>query len=197
MIILASNSPRRKELLKQIGCDFEVVVPLGVEELKGSKSRTALVLENAKRKSLAISEMERPVLSADTVVSICDGANWIFLGKPQDKEEARKMLKMLSAKMHIVTTGLILRLGHFFYTDIVETKVYFSRLTDDKIASYIETKEPFGKAGGYAIQGRAAVFIYRIEGSYSNVVGLPLFSLAQLLEKAGIALPSMSFAMGG
>lgn len=178
MLILASKSPRRKELLKQIGIPFVVVVSDAEEVSGNSWTPAALVVENAKRKARAVAEKypDSPVLGADTVVS---SERKIF-GKPKDKDEARKMLTALSGKMHEVTTGLALINRNEIRTTSVTTKVFFDTMTKADIDAYIATEEPMDKAGAYAIQGKAARFIEKIEGSYSNVVGLPLNALIQL-----------------
>ena len=178
MLILASKSPRRKELLKQIGIPFVVVVSDAEEVSGNSWTPAALVIENAKRKARAVAEKypDSPVLGADTVVSL-EGK---IFGKPKDKDEARKMLTALSGKMHEVTTGLALINRNEIRTTSVTTKVFFDTMTKADIDAYIATDEPMDKAGAYAIQGKAARFIEKIEGSYSNVVGLPLNVLIQL-----------------
>lgn len=178
MLILASKSPRRKELLKQIGIPFVVVVSDAEEVSGNSWTPAALVVENAKRKARAVAEKypDSPVLGADTVVSL-EGK---IFGKPKDKDEARKMLTALSGKMHEVTTGLALINRNEIRTTNVTTKVFFDTMTKADIDAYIATDEPMDKAGAYAIQGKAARFIEKIEGSYSNVVGLPLNALIQL-----------------
>ena len=178
MLILASKSPRRKELLKQIGIPFVVVVSDAEEVSGNSWTPAALVIENAKRKARAVAEKypDSPVLGADTVVSL-EGK---IFGKPKDKDEARKMLTALSGKMHEVTTGLALINRNEIRTTSVTTKVFFDTMTKADIDAYIATDEPMDKAGAYAIQGKAARFIEKIEGSYSNVVGLPLNALIQL-----------------
>lgn len=181
MLILASKSPRRKELLKQIGIPFVVVVSDAEEVSGNSWTPAALVVENAKRKARAVAEKypDSPVLGADTVVSVVSLEGKIF-GKPKDKDEARKMLTALSGKMHEVTTGLALINRNEIRTTNVTTKVFFDTMTKADIDAYIATDEPMDKAGAYAIQGKAARFIEKIEGSYSNVVGLPLNALIQL-----------------
>ena len=178
MLILASKSPRRKELLKQIGIPFVVVVSDAEEVSGNSWTPAALVVENAKRKARAVAEKypDSPVLGADTVVS----SEGKIFGKPKDKDEARKMLTALSGKMHEVTTGLALINRNEIRTTSVTTKVFFDTMTKADIDAYIATDESMDKAGAYAIQGKAARFIEKIEGRYSNVVGLPLNALIQL-----------------
>ncbi len=184
-IILASGSPRRQELLQQIGVPYEVVKSDAEEVLDAVEGPRALAVENARRKALAVSKRYpgRVVLGADTVV-FQDGAVY---GKPKDAEDARNMLKSFAGRRHDVVTGVaIVAKDGVCYTDATETKVFFNDLTDDEIAAYIATGEPMDKAGAYAVQGRAAAFIPRIEGSFSNVVGLPLAEVASLLKEAGV-----------
>lgn len=186
MFILASGSPRRKELLEQIGADFSICVS-DAEEAKGDAlTPQELVRFNASAKAKAVAQKypHIPVLGADTVVSLVGHT----YGKPGSREAAAAMLQKLSGKVHEVTTGIaIVREGEVF-SDVVTTKVAFAPLTQADIEAYVRTDEPLDKAGAYAIQGRAAVFIEGIEGSYSNVVGLPLFAVAQLARKAGMDL---------
>ncbi len=184
-IILASGSPRRQELLQQIGVPYEVVKSDAEEVLDAVEGPRALAVENARRKALAVAKRYpgRVVLGADTVV-FQDGAVY---GKPKDAEDARNMLKSFAGRRHDVVTGVaIVAKDGVCYTDATETKVFFNDLTDDEIAAYIATGEPMDKAGAYAVQGRAAAFIPRIEGSFSNVVGLPLAEVASLLKEAGV-----------
>lgn len=184
-IILASGSPRRQELLQQIGVPYEVVKSDAEEVLDAVEGPRALAVENARRKALAVAKRYpgRVVLGADTVV-FQDGAVY---GKPKDAEDARNMLKSFAGRRHDVVTGVaIVAKDGVCYTDATETKVFFNDLTDDEIAAYIATGEPMDKAGAYAVQGRAAAFIPRIEGSFSNVVGLPLAEVSALLKEAGV-----------
>ena len=187
MFILASASPRRQELLQQIGCKFRVQ-PAQAEELSDpSMEPASLVRENASRKALAVAarcDADAFVLGVDTVVSI-DG--FIF-GKPADAADAEKMLHVLSGRMHTVSTGMALVHGKEIWRAEAATKVFFAPLSDAMIARYVATGEPLDKAGAYAIQGRAATFVTRIDGSYSNVVGLPLHLLSVLAGKAGMQL---------
>ncbi len=186
MILLASKSPRRRELLAQIGVAFEVCES-DAEELTGAGCEPlAIVTENAKRKALAVAKLHPnvPVLGADTVVSL-EGE---IFGKPRDEAEAKKMLRALSGRDHLVTTGLALAVRGELYTTAATTRVYFDKLTEEEIAAYVASGEPLDKAGAYGIQGRAAAFIPRIEGSYTNVVGLPLNTLRTLARSAGVSL---------
>ena len=183
-IILASGSPRRQELLTQIGVPFEVRKSDAEELLNHADGPRALAMENARRKALAVAKAypHRLVLGADTVV-FQDGDVY---GKPKDAADACAMLRRFASRRHAVVTGVAL-VHHdgTCRTDAAETKVFFSDLTDEEIAAYVATGEPMDKAGAYAVQGRAAAFIPRIEGSFSNVVGLPLAEVVMLLKEAG------------
>jgi septum formation protein len=185
MIILASSSPRRRELLQQIGCDFRVVES-GAEEAAAAATPQGLVLENAFRKAAAAARQSGaiPVLGADTVVSR-DGS---IYGKPKDSEEAKEMLARLAGKWHEVSTGVVFFWQGRSYRTVLTTKVLMAPLSGQEIARYVATGEPLDKAGAYGIQGRAAAFIEKIEGSYSNVVGLPLHAVVRLAGEAGIDL---------
>ena len=186
MFILASGSPRRRELLQQIGASFEVVVSEAEELFGASLPPGELVKENAVRKAEAVAHEHPglPVLGADTVVFL-DGR---VFGKPQNEAEARDMLRTLSGREHEVATGFAWVKGSDVFTEVVTTRVFFGTLSDADIDAYIRTGEPMDKAGAYAVQGRAAAFIESIEGSFSNVVGLPLFDVCRLARKAGIDL---------
>lgn len=184
-IILASGSPRRQELLQQIGVPFVVVKSDAEEILNHADGPRALAIENARRKALAVAKMHpgRIVLGADTVV-FQDGEVY---GKPKDAADACAMLRRFAGRRHAVVTGIALvsRDGTC-RTDAAETNVCFADMTDEEITAYVATGEPMDKAGAYAVQGRAAAFIPRIEGSFSNVVGLPLAEVASLLKEAGV-----------
>ena len=186
MIILASASPRRAELLRQIGAPFRVAVP-AIEELTGSAlPPVELVQENARRKALAMASEAGglPVLAADTVVAL---GSEIF-GKPRDEADAVRMLERFAGRTHEVYTGVAIAAREGIETAAARTVVEFAPLTSEMIRRYVATGEPLDKAGAYAAQGRAAVFITRLEGSFSNVVGLPLHLTATLAERAGIDL---------
>lgn len=187
MIYLASGSPRRRELLTQIGCSFEVVKSDADEIMDDALSPAELVKANAASKAQAVAsklETSAAVLGADTVVAL-DGK---IFGKPLDEADAARMLRALSGKKHEVYTGLAFVVNGETYTAAEGTLVEFRELTDEEIAEYIATGEPMDKAGAYAVQGFAAKFIPRIEGSFSNVVGLPLAAVDSLARKAGADL---------
>ena len=183
-LILASASPRRLELLAQIGIAPDAVLPADIDEtpLKSELPR-ALALRLAEEKCAAVAarEPDALVLAADTVVAI--GRRQ--LGKPADAAEARAFLEALSGRRHRVTTGVALRHGARAASRQVETHVRMKRLSQPEIAAYLASGEWQGKAGGYAIQGRAGAFVPSITGSYSNVVGLPLAETAGLLAGFG------------
>ena len=187
--VLASASPRRKEILEQVGLKFDIVisdadensikidmpVSLYVQEL-------ALIKANAAAKTLLkIGEKDKIIISADTIV-VKDGE---ILGKPKDEEDAFLMLSKLSGEEHEVYTGFcIMRTKDMFsVANYEKTTVKFQEISPEKIREYIETKEPMDKAGAYAIQGKGALFVEKIDGDYQNVVGLPVFKLAKILEE--------------
>ena len=182
-IILASSSPRRKDLLEQIKMSFKII-PSNVEEniglLKGAPTDKVEELATMKARDVANGLNEGLVLGADTIVVIGDE----ILGKPKDDDDAFYMLSKLSGKEHQVITGLALidiktntiRIAH------ETTYIRFRELSSDMIRNYINSGEPQGKAGSYAIQGIGAVLVEEIRGCYSNVVGLPLTRLSKMLE---------------
>ncbi len=184
-IILASASPRRQELLRQIQVDF-IVNPVDLDESPQlNESPEAYVQRLAAEKSAACVVQRGaalPILAADTAVVIAGQ----ILGKPKDKDDALAMLRLLSGKTHQVFTALSLRAQQHEQAFSV-TEVTFRTLSDAEIVAYWQTGEPADKAGSYAIQGLGAVFVTAIQGSFSGVVGLPLFETAQLLSKQGIA----------
>lgn len=181
-IILASNSPRRLMLLRQIGIE-PIVVPSHVPEyvLEGeSPEDAALRLAIEKAREVSRQFKEGLIIGADTVVVI-DGEQ---LGKPKDINDARRMLGLLSGRTHTVVTGLAVidaRTSEV-KTTVVRTRVRFKPLSDEDVDAYIATGDPMDKAGAYGIQGRAAAFIEGIDGCYSNVVGLPLSELMDILK---------------
>lgn len=182
-LILASKSPRRAEILTAAGWPFEAVTA-GIDETRNSaEEATAYVLRLARAKANAVAERlgQGLVLGADTVVVI-DGE---ILGQPGDREKARTMLQKLNGKWHEVITGIALvRAGtDQNIANHVTTRVRFSEMTEAEIDWYVQTDEPLDKAGAYAIQGLAAVFIKEIQGEYFNVVGLPVRLLYELSQK--------------
>ena len=185
-IILASASPRRKELLDQIKVTY-VTFPVDLDETPlCNEAPLDYVQRLAAEKSavcLARLQTDVPVLAADTTVVLGS----LIMGKPKDKIDALAMLAQLSGKTHHVYTAISLR-GHEHNQAVSITEVTFRCLTEQEILDYWDTGEPLDKAGGYAIQGRGGVFVESIKGSFSGVVGLPLFETAQLLAKQGIEL---------
>lgn len=181
-IYLASRSPRRSELLDQIGMDFQIV-DIDIDESWDGREKPEhyvkrIALEKA-RAGNAFSDEDYPVLAADTAVVLESE----ILGKAENKQDAETMLKKLSGKTHTVLSAV--SLIHADEKTLLSTsKVTFKKLSQSEITDYCETDEPIGKAGGYAIQGRAAIFIKYIEGSYSGVMGLPLFETQKLLQGA-------------
>ncbi|HZZ94167.1 MAG TPA: Maf family protein [Usitatibacter sp.] len=201
MIYLASRSPRRRELLAQIGVKFEPLLfregtrqdadtdeaqrpgedadsyVRRVTELKAEAAWQRIVMRRGLRRM--------PVLAADTTVAL-DG---LILAKPADRADAERILGLLSGTKHRVLTAVALQFESRFEIIVSESFVTFAVLHPDRIAGYVQSGEPFDKAGAYGIQGRAAAFIERIEGSYSGVMGLPLFETANLLRSFGVAVP--------
>jgi len=182
-LILASASPRRSQLLKQIGLEFEVI-PSNVDESAifiQDAAECAKLAALAKARSVAKQMTEGLVIGADTVVVEAGEA----IGKPGDMDDAVRILTRLSGKTHEVITGIVLISVRTGKEDVwaETTKVTFRELSDVEIREYVETKEPLDKAGAYGIQGRAAAFVSRIEGCYFNVVGLPLASLVEKLKR--------------
>ncbi|MBS0358925.1 MAG: septum formation inhibitor Maf [Proteobacteria bacterium] len=182
-IYLASSSPRRQELLTQIGVTFELL-PVSIDENKAVHESP---LEMAERLALlkagagwqhSLRKKNLPVLGADTIIVL----EQQVLGKPIDRKDGIQMLKQLSGKQHQVITAIAIILNETVKTEISTTKVFFREMSDAECEAYWETGEPCDKAGGYAIQGLGAMFISKIEGSYSGVVGLPLFETSKLLK---------------
>jgi len=190
-IYLASRSPRRAELLQQIGVDF-LVLPSDIDESElAGEAATEYVLRLAKTKaSVCIEELKSaqktllPVLAADTTV-VVDGE---ILGKPVDDADAYRMLSAMSGHWHEVHTGIALATEAGVAVALSTTRVQMAELSQDTIAAYISSGEPRDKAGAYGIQGLAGLMIKRIEGSYSGVMGLPIYETAALLKDAGINL---------
>jgi septum formation protein len=188
--VLASASPRRAELLSAAGFDFDII-PADVDETPaaGEPARGyALRVARAKADHVARQQSGgRLVLAADTVVV----AGSRLMGKPLDAADAESMLRALSGVVHEVHTAVVVRTADRRLEQVVTTEVRFNPLSSQEIAWYISTGEGEGKAGAYAIQGRAARFIDRIDGSWSNVVGLPISTVYRLLSEAGAASPSV------
>lgn len=179
-ICLASQSPRRAELLQQIGVPFYQQSADIDETARDNESAVDYVKRLALGKAQAVST-DKPgemILGADTIV-VCDG---ILLGKPSNQQQALETLRLLSDNWHEVLTAVALGDGQQWQCDYQSTRVRFRLLSEEQILAYWQSGEPLGKAGAYAIQGKAAVMVERIEGCYSNVVGLPLSLTAALLS---------------
>jgi len=186
-LILASASPRRLELLAQVGIEPDLVVPADIDETPHPRERPRNLAERlavGKAEAVAASYPDDIVLAADTVVAL----GLRMLEKPADAAEARKFLEMLSGRRHRVIGGVaVVAHGGKPAVKSITTQVRFRRLTGDEIAAYLDTGEWEGKAGGYAIQGAAAAFIPWINGSYTNVVGLPVSETLGMLRGLGYA----------
>ena len=178
MLILASQSPRRRELLKLITSEFQAVCADVDETLPQNISPQEAVLYLSKIKAQPFRNNEDTVIGADTVVCI-DGK---ILGKPQDIDEARAMLNLLSGKTHQVFTGVTVLKGEKECSFFVQTDVTFFALSENEIERYLQTGEPMDKAGAYGIQGYGALLVEKINGDYFNVVGLPVSKLHQVLN---------------
>lgn len=183
-LLLASASPRRREILENLGFEFEVL-PSNVDESEvpwNDPVESAKLLAEIKGVDAQMTRPRKTIIAADTIV-LCDGE---VMGKPSGPEEAAEMLGKLSGRMHEVVTGIaLITPPNKRIIEAESTKVFFRELSPKEISMYIETREPFDKAGAYAIQGYASAFIDRIEGCYFNVVGLPvarLFSMFRRLE---------------
>jgi len=178
-LILASTSPRRAELLKSAGLFFEILRPDADEKLRAGEMPVEYAIRTAREKAESVkARPEAVILGADTVVAI-EGH---ILGKPADADDAKAMLRLLSGKMHEVITGVCLRTAEKTICFHAATAVLFRDLSEAEIAAYVATGDPLDKAGAYAIQNGAAGMVRRIDGSYSNVVGLPLCEVIEALE---------------
>jgi len=197
-IYLASRSPRRRELLKQIGVDFEMLLlrfdprrgidvdetPLAGEEpaayaLRIARSKAATGVRVVAQRGLRL----KPVLAADTAVVLGEH----ILGKPDDAAHAERMLAALSGREHQVISAVAVAFRDQLESRVSTSSVWFRELTGPEIRRYVTTGEPMDKAGAYAIQGKAALFATRMDGSYSGIMGLPLAETAELLQKFGVA----------
>lgn len=183
-LILASASPRRRELLTLAGYDFEVCVkPVDESVPEGTAPEKAVEMTARKKATATAAEYpEAVVIGADTVV-VCDGK---ILGKPSDTEQAKEMLSTLSGREHFVMTGVCLAHDGEFEVYHTVSKVRFYELSREEIAAYVATGEPMDKAGAYGIQGKGCVLVERIEGDYFNIVGLPVASLNRRLKTLGV-----------
>jgi septum formation protein len=201
MIYLASRSPRRRELLTQIGVRFEPLlfregarsdadtdeaVRPGEQADEYVRRVTKMKCEAAWQRVVMRRGLQRkPVLAADTTVTLAGE----ILGKPTGREDAERMLRTLSGTQHRVLTAVAIQYEQRIEIAVSESVVTFASLDDARIGAYVLTGEPFDKAGGYGIQGRAGAFVQRLEGSYTGVMGLPLYETANLLRLFGVTVP--------
>lgn len=185
-LILASGSPRRKELLELAGIPFEIVVSEIDETIGAYSSPSDIVMSLALQKASAVAETneESVVLGADTIVTYESR----ILGKPANEAEAKEMLQLLSGRTHEVYTGVALVSKEKTITFYERTEVTFWELAEEEIDAYIRTKEPFDKAGSYGIQGKGAIFVHHVNGDYYNVVGLPIARLVRELKQFEIGV---------
>ena len=194
-IYLASQSPRRRQLLEQIGVQHQLLLPdpnedaEALEAVRGGEAParyvqrvTSLKLDAAMVRLKALGLPSAPVLCADTTVAL--GRD--ILGKPQDAAEARAMLARLAGTRHRVLTAIAVQKGRERLTALSESQVLFAPMTPAQIRAYVASGEPMGKAGAYGVQGLAAAHIAHIRGSYSGIMGLPLFETAELLRQVGV-----------
>ena len=191
-VILASKSPRRKEILENLGLKFDIVTA-DADESSDIREPGALVMALAEKKGLAVIEKigdctDSIIIACDTLV-YCKGE---FLGKPRSREDAKRMISMLEGDSHEVISGIFLSYNGQGASAYASTKVIFDKMTDADIEAYLNTDEPYDKAGAYAIQGLASAHIKGIEGDYFNVVGLPVNVLCNTLkEKFGIDINTL------
>ena len=196
-IYLASQSPRRAQLLEQLGVQHRLLLAEAhedAESLEATRGReapgtyvqrvTALKLDAAAARHARQGLPAAPILCADTTVAL--GPQ--ILGKPEDAKDAQRMLRLLSGSTHRVLTAVALQHGRRRHAALSVSKVRFATLTPRQIEAYVDSGEPLGKAGAYAVQGRAAAMIEHISGSYSGIMGLPMFETAQLLRQAGLRI---------
>ena len=186
-IFLASQSPRRRELLRTLGLEFSVLVANIDESMDRALPPLEEVMRLAREKAAAIAQSTQEqdvIIGADTVV-VLDGR---VLGKPENVADAHSMLRQLSGRSHQVISGVCVRKGDEILSHGEITTVYFRPLSEEEIHAYVATGEPMDKAGSYGIQGVGTIFVKRIEGDYFNVVGLPLFACSAMLRKVGIEI---------
>ncbi len=179
-LILASQSPRRRELISILGLPFAVVGPKCEEVMDTTLPINEQIEKLAYDKAMSVLDenMDNIVIGSDTVV-VCDG---VVLGKPKDEEDAKNMLRMLSGNTHAVITGVAILSDSHQEIFSVATLVTFNEMTEEEIQSYVATKEPMDKAGAYGIQGKGALYIRNIEGDYYSVMGLPVSSIYDALK---------------
>lgn len=198
-VYLASQSPRRRQLLEQLGVRYELLLPEdhedseALEEVRGGEAPAAYVQRVTGLKlDAAVARMKRrglqaaPVLCSDTTVAL----GRTIYGKPQDAKDAARMLRELAGHTHRVLTAVAVQAGKRRLDALSDSRVTFAAMTAAQVRDYVGTGEPMGKAGAYAVQGRAAAHIARIAGSYTGIMGLPLFETARLLQAAGVKTQS-------
>lgn len=187
-IVLASASPRRRELLENIGLrDFEIIPSVGDEHIAPGASPSEAVCELSKMKALEVSKKCEPgkiIIAADTLVAL--GGE--ILGKPRDENEAAAMLRKLSGNSHTVYTGVTVMRGSESVTEFEASEVFFREMTELEISAYVASGEPMDKAGAYGAQGIGALFVEKICGDFFNVMGLPMCRLSKILKKLGVSL---------
>ena len=196
-VYLASQSPRRRQLLEQLGVRYELLLPDATEDAEAlevvlkNEAPAAYVKRVTNLKlDAAVARLKRqqlqpaPILCSDTTVAL----GRIIYGKPSDAKDAKRMLAELSGKSHRVLTAVAVQSGRKRFDALSTSKVTFDEMTQKQISAYVATGEPLGKAGAYAVQGRAALYITKIDGSYSGIMGLPIRETALLLQAAGIKL---------
>lgn len=187
-IVLASGSPRRKELLERLAVEDLIICPAQGDEIvpEGTgPDETVKLLSRAKAEEVAQKfEKEDLIIAADTIVWNCGK----ILGKPHNEKEARDMLESLSGRQHEVYTGVTVIHENTVVSHAEMSKVFFRKLTDKEIQAYIRSGEPMDKAGGYGIQGIGSLFVERIEGDFFNVMGLPVCRLGEMLKEQGVEL---------
>lgn len=185
-LVLASGSPRRKAMMEAAGYEFDILVTDAPEDVPPGTPPAQAAVDLALRKARAVPEGPRFVLAADTLLDL-DGD---ILGKPSDADDARRILRRLAGRAHRVHTGVCVRApAGETRTGLATTTVEFLPLREDDINAYVATGEPMGKAGAYAIQGKARRFIKRIDGPEDNVIGLPMALVERLLRESGYRLP--------
>ena len=184
-IILASKSPRRQQLLRQLGVEFTIqTADIDETMFPGRKPKDEVARVSALKARAVVCAPDDLVISADTIVVVDD----MILGKPKNEADASKMLRLLSGRSHTVMTGLSVRRGDTVRTEVIQTSVWFRDLTNDEIARYIATGEPMDKAGAYGIQGLAGLFVERLDGDYFSVMGLPMCRLGEMLRSFGVTI---------
>ncbi|HEX7891241.1 MAG TPA: Maf family protein [Ramlibacter sp.] len=194
-VYLASQSPRRRQLLEQLGVRYELLLPEAhedsesLEEVRGGEAPAAYVQRVTGLKlDAAVARLKQrglepaPVLCSDTTVAL----GRTIYGKPEDAKDAARMLRELAGSTHRVLTAVAVQAGRRRLAALSDSRVTFAAMTTAQVRDYVETGEPMGKAGAYAVQGRAAAHIARIAGSYTGIMGLPLFETARLLQSAGV-----------